>query len=42
MQEQQEMHVQSLGQGDPMNRKWQPTPVFLPEKCQRSLADYSS
>ena len=27
----------------PWKRTWQPTPVFLPEKCygQRSLADYS-
>ena len=27
----------------PRNRKWQPTPVFLPEKSrgQRSLAGYS-
>ena len=27
----------------PWSRKWQPTPVFLPEKShgQRSLADYS-
>ena len=27
----------------PWRRKWQPTPVFLPEKScgQRSLADYS-
>ena len=28
----------------PWGRKWQPTPVFLPEKFheQRSLADYSA
>ena len=28
----------------PWRRKWQPTPVFLPEKSrgQRSLADYST
>jgi len=25
----------------PWSRKWQPTPVFLPEKFQRSLAGYS-
>ena len=27
----------------PWRRKWQPTPVFLPEEChaQRSLAGYS-
>ena len=35
--------VQSLGQEDPLRRKWQPTPVFLPGKShgQRSLAGYS-
>ena len=25
----------------PWRRKWQPTPVFLPEKSQRSLTGYS-
>ena len=28
----QEMRVRSLGQEDPLRRKWQPTPVFLPGK----------
>jgi len=28
MQETQETWVQSLGQEDPLERKWQPTPVF--------------
>ena len=39
----QEMQVQSLGPEDSMEKEWQPTPVFLPEKSygQRSLADYS-
>ena len=34
--------VQSLGWEDPLRRKWQPTPVFLPEKShgQRSLEGY--
>ena len=33
---------QPLGQEDPLKRKWQSTPVFLPEKHgQRSLAGYS-
>ena len=27
-----ETAVRSLGQEDPLKRKWQPTPVFLPEK----------
>ena len=42
-QETQEMPVQSLSWEDPWRRKWQPTPVFLPEKShgQRSLAGYS-
>ena len=37
------VQVQSLGWEDPWRRKWQPTPVFLPEKSQgqRSLAGYS-
>ena len=32
-----------MGQKDPLGRKWQPTPVFLPGKFhgQRSLASYS-
>ena len=38
----QEMQVQFLGQEDPLRRKWQPTPVFLPGKshAQRSMAGY--
>ena len=38
-----EMLVQSMGQEDPWTRKWQHTPVVLPEKShgQRSLAGYS-
>ena len=37
------MQVQSLGQEDPWKRKWQPIPVFFPEKSheQRSLTGYS-
>ena len=37
------MQVRSLGQEDPRRRKWQSTPVFLPEKSheQRSLTGYS-
>ena len=33
----------SVGKADPQNRKWQPTPVLLPEKSpgQRSLVGYS-
>ena len=36
----QETQVQSLGWVDPLERKWQPTPVFLPGEShgQRSLA----
>ena len=43
MQETQEMQVQSLGQEDPLEEKWQPTPVFLPgeSRGQRSLTGYS-
>ena len=43
MQETQETWVQSLGQEDPLEGKWQPTPVFLPGKShgQRSLGSYS-
>ena len=35
--------VQSLGWKDPLNRKWQPTPVLLPGEShgQRSLVGYS-
>ena len=35
----QETWVRSLGQEDPLRRKWQPTPVFLPGETQgqRSL-----
>ena len=38
----QEIRVQSLGQEDPLEREWQPTPVFLPGEShgQRSLAGY--
>ena len=37
------MCIQSLGQEDPLEMKWLPTPVFLPGKFQgqRSVADYS-
>ena len=44
VQETPEMWVRCLGGEDPWRRKWQPTPVFLPEKSygQRSLADISS
>ena len=39
----QETRVQFLGQEDPLERKWQPTPVFLPGEShgQRSLVGYS-
>ena len=39
----QETWVPSLGQEDPLRRKWQPTPVLLPGKShgQRSLVDCS-
>ena len=42
VQESQETGVQSLGQEDPLEEGWQPTPVFLPEKYygHRSLAGY--
>ena len=42
MQETQEMQVQSLGQEDPLEEVWQPTPVFLPGEShgQRSLEGY--
>ena len=38
-----ETRVQSLGQEDPLEKEWQPTPVFLPGKSHgpRSLAGYS-
>ena len=34
----QEMRVRSLGGEDPLRRKWQPSPIFLPEEShgQRS------
>jgi len=43
MKEMQEMRVQSLGWKIPWKRKWQPAPVFLPEKFhrQRNMAGYS-
>ena len=39
----QETWVQFLGGEIPWSRKWQPTPVFLPEEFhgQRSLVGYS-
>ena len=39
-----ETQVRSLGWEDPLERKWQPTPVPLPGKShgQRSLVCYSS
>ena len=41
--EMQETKVRSLGKKDPLEKKWQPTPVLLPGKShgQRSLAGYS-
>ena len=35
--------VPSLGQKDPLEKKWQPTLVFLPREShgQRNLANYS-
>ena len=38
-----ETWVQSLGREDPLKRKWQPTPVFLPGEPhkRRSLVSYS-
>ena len=43
MQEMQKIGVQSLGQENPVKRKWQPTPVFLPGKFheQRNLVGYN-
>ena len=39
----QETWIQSLGQEDPLEKEWQPTPVFSPGEShgQRSLAGYS-
>ena len=36
--------IQSLGWEDPLEKPWQPTPVFLPAEShgQKSLAGYSS
>ena len=43
MKELQEMQVGSLGREDPLEKAWQPTPVFLPEESYglRSLVGYS-
>ena len=40
----QETWIQSLGQKDPLEKEWLPTPVFLPGKShrQRKLAGYST
>ena len=40
----QETQVQPLSRRDPLEKEWQPTPVFLPREShgQRSLAGYSS
>ena len=37
------MWVRSLGQEDPLEKEWQPTPVFLPgiSYGQRNLAGYN-
>ena len=39
----QETHVLFLDGEDPLEKEWQPTPVFLPRKLhgQRSLMGYS-
>ena len=39
----QERRIQSLGQEDPLEKDWKPSPVFLPGKShgERSLAGYS-
>ena len=39
----QETQVPSLGREDPLEKKWQPSPVFLPGKShgQRNLVAYS-
>ena len=36
----QKTWIQSLGEEDPLEKEWQPTPVFLPREShgQRSLA----
>ena len=36
-----ETWVQSLGWEDPLEKKWQPTPLFLPGESQRILVRYS-
>ena len=38
-----ETQVRSLGREDPLEKDWQPTPVFLPRKFHawRSLVGYS-
>ena len=43
MQATQEIWVRFLSWEDPLEKKWQPTPVILPEKSygQRKLAGYS-
>ena len=33
-----EMWVQSMGEEDPLEKKWQPTPVFLPGKFHGGAA----
>ena len=37
------MRIPSLGREDPLEKAWQPTPLFLPGKSQgqRSLVGYS-
>ena len=42
MQEALETRVQSLGQEDPLEEVWQPTPIFLPGEShgQRTLVGY--
>ena len=39
----QEKSVKSLGQEDPLEKEWQPNPVFLPGEShgERSLVGYS-
>ena len=39
----QDTQIQSLGHEDPLEKKWQSTPVYLPGKSygHRSLAGYS-
>ena len=43
MQETQEMWARSLGHEDPLEKKWQPTPVFLPGESHghRSLKSWT-